>query len=152
MATNSNMPGESHGQRSLRATVHGVSKSWTQLSVHTQEYSPHRLLLTPRALRLARPPRFLSSHGSPPRCAQRADLVSLQGLHQGLRLTIGLPEDREDTAFKGSRIMGVLKRSFTAHISSQTHPSWPAWHSLPSLLFLRSKLPVLHPPREGHLL
>jgi len=26
------LPGESHGQRSLWATVHGVAKSWTQLS------------------------------------------------------------------------------------------------------------------------
>ena len=26
------LPGESHGQRNLWATVHGVAKSWTQLS------------------------------------------------------------------------------------------------------------------------
>ena len=29
------MPGKSHGQRSLVATVHGVSKNWTRLSMHT---------------------------------------------------------------------------------------------------------------------
>ena len=28
-------PGESHGQRSLVATVHRIAKSWTQLSTHT---------------------------------------------------------------------------------------------------------------------
>ena len=28
------LPGESHGQRSLAATVHGVANSWTQLSTH----------------------------------------------------------------------------------------------------------------------
>ena len=29
------LPGKSHGQRSLVATVHGVTKSQTQLSMHT---------------------------------------------------------------------------------------------------------------------
>ena len=29
------MPGKSHGQRALWATVGGVTKSWTQLSEHT---------------------------------------------------------------------------------------------------------------------
>ena len=35
------LPGESHGQRSLWATVHGVGKSWTrlkQLSLHAHMY------------------------------------------------------------------------------------------------------------------
>ena len=36
------LPGESHGRRSLEATVHGVAKSWTRPSVshhHSPEYS-----------------------------------------------------------------------------------------------------------------
>ena len=32
MATHPRIPGKVHGQRSLRTTVHGVTKSWTRLS------------------------------------------------------------------------------------------------------------------------
>ena len=32
------LPGESHGQRAWRATVHEVEKSWTQLSTHAHIY------------------------------------------------------------------------------------------------------------------
>ena len=28
------LPGKSHGQRSLGATVHGAAESWTQVSMH----------------------------------------------------------------------------------------------------------------------
>ena len=31
------LPGESHGQRSLAATVHGLTKSQTRLNTHTQD-------------------------------------------------------------------------------------------------------------------
>ena len=35
------LPGESHGQRILAGTVHGVIKSWTRLSTHTRTHTHH---------------------------------------------------------------------------------------------------------------
>ena len=35
------LPGESHGQRILAGTVHGVIKSWTRLSTHARAHTRH---------------------------------------------------------------------------------------------------------------
>ena len=53
------LPGKSHGQRNLWATVHGVAKSGTQLSMTRLPFLPEKLLLT------LQPPSFLTPSLTP---------------------------------------------------------------------------------------
>ena len=44
------LPGKSHGQRSLRGYIHGVTKSRTWLSMHTRDLFSHQVVYNPMSL------------------------------------------------------------------------------------------------------